>query len=460
MEGGKAFLRATNKDGVSVYSHLTEVLATLLDQKAPNSLDMLEGVSKAVKAKHYQPDEIEIVDPCPEVLDAGASASLAATSALLAATAKPPEEGAEATGQVADVMYERTLFECAGVGLSPDETYKVYASLVALQKSKDLASVRFFGKMLGAPGDYYIAEAVYNTPPEPEEGDGEPPPPPPGAPVEETGVGCNKYVYFAATDPAGEWAVLPDVTPQQIVMSKKIRKYLTGDLNADVRAYPPFPGQEKSYLRAIIARIVAATTLVPAGKFSLDAEDPAAEPAEVEVGDEEGQRKKIEAAALAELTGWVTRYQGILDIGRCTNPPVEEEEEDPDNPKPPKPEPQKEVPYLSPLAADEWTTGTYAHGGPPVAVARSVKWPGAYSAYQLVRGGAECTATLYIGYGHETLDGPFKMEAPPPFEVEPDEVVEGEDMSLDEENAAYKLVLEAQVAEEAANLPDPEPAEE
>lgn len=457
MEGGKAFLRQTNKDGVSVYSHLTEVLATLLDTKG-NSLDMLEGVSKAVKAKHYQPEAIEISEPCDEVVDPAPSASMTATAALLAATQKPKEEGEEATGQVADLIFERSLFECAGVGLSTDETYKVYASLVALQKSKDLASVRFFGKVLGAPDDYYIAEAVYNTPPEPEEGE-EPPPPPPGAPVEETGTGCNKYVYFAANDVSGEWTALPDVTPQQIVQSKKIRKYLTGSLEADVRAYPPFPGQEKSYLRALIARIVAATTLVPTGKFALSEDDPAAEPAEVEVGDEEGQRKKIEAAALGEAKGWVTRYQGILEIGRCTNPPEEEEEEDPDNPKPPKPEPQKEIPYLAPLADDEWTTSTCVHGGPMVAVARSVKWPGAYSAYSLLKGGSEATASIYIGYGHENLGAPFKMEAPPAFEVEPDEVIEQEDMPLAEENAAYKLVLEAQVAEEAANLPDPEPEE-
>ena len=38
MEAGKSYLRTTDADGVSVYSHLTEVLATLLDTKG-NSLD-------------------------------------------------------------------------------------------------------------------------------------------------------------------------------------------------------------------------------------------------------------------------------------------------------------------------------------------------------------------------------------------------------------------------------------
>lgn len=64
----------------------------------------------------------------------------------------------------------------------------VYASLLQLQQTSKLATVRFFGKVLGTGADYYVAEATYAEPPEPPE---EPPPPPPGAPVEETGTGTH-----------------------------------------------------------------------------------------------------------------------------------------------------------------------------------------------------------------------------------------------------------------------------
>ena len=63
----KAFLRKTNADGVSVYSHLTEVLATLLDQKPDNALDVLEGVSLACKQKHYIPALAVVPQPPPEL---------------------------------------------------------------------------------------------------------------------------------------------------------------------------------------------------------------------------------------------------------------------------------------------------------------------------------------------------------------------------------------------------------
>ena len=343
MDAAKEYLRKTDASGVSVYSHLTEVLATLLARQPANALDMLEGVSLECKSKHYSKDAAEVAPAPPEVpASVEPSAWAAANDTLVKGYA--PAEG-DASGQVTDVVYEKSLFACAGVGLSESETFRVYASLVALQRAKDLASVRFFGKVLACgPSDYYVAEAVYNTPPEPEEG--EPPPPPPGAPVEASGEGCNKYVYFVASDPSGEWVALPDVTPQQIVSSKRIRKFLTGDLEADVKAYPPFPGQEKAYLRAMIARIVAETTLCPAGAFA-PAEEAGAEPTPVEVGAEEGQRPPIAAAALGAAGGWVTRYMGVLDIGRCTNEVLEEQVDDEGNPLP-KPYQQPEIPPSRP----------------------------------------------------------------------------------------------------------------
>jgi len=467
MEASKAFLRKTDADGVSVYSHLTDVLTSLLEIRPTSALDSFESVSLLKKTAHYQAGTVAPGEVFPELPPADAPVEAAVawatqTAELLkktAAAASNPE-AEEPTGQVSNLLLERALFEAAGVGLPSLETYRISASLVALQKDKDLASVRFFGKILGVPSDYYIAEAAWNTPPEPEEGEGEPPPPPPGAPIEDAGTGCNKYVYFATSDPAVGWTLLPDVTPQQIVYSKRVRKYLTGNLEADVRAYPPFPGPEKCYLRALIARIVASTTLCPTGKFNLDEEDEGAEPVEVEVG-EEG-RTPPPASALGEVSGWCTRYMGILDIGRTTNVPVEEEEAEEGEDKPKAPEPQPPIKALSPIGTEEWAVTTYTQGGPTVAIARSLKWPGAYNAYQkapLGQFGQEILASIYIGYGHEELMKPFVMEAPPPFEEEPPEVHEQADMPLEEENEIFIAKETERIAAEAAELPDPEPEE-
>ena len=53
MEAGKAYLRKADANGVSVYSHLTTVLASLLETQPANALDAFESVSLACKGAAY-----------------------------------------------------------------------------------------------------------------------------------------------------------------------------------------------------------------------------------------------------------------------------------------------------------------------------------------------------------------------------------------------------------------------
>lgn len=42
---------------------------------------------------------------------------------------------------------------------------------------------------------------------------------------------------------------------------------MTGNLNAPLNTNPPFPGKERHFLRAQIARIAHNTTIAPAGLY-------------------------------------------------------------------------------------------------------------------------------------------------------------------------------------------------
>lgn len=66
---------------------------------------------------------------------------------------------------------------------------------------------------------------------------------------------------------------MPNVTPEQITISRKIRKFLTGRLETPIVSYPPFPGNEANYLRAQIARISAGTHISPTGYYKFDEEN-------------------------------------------------------------------------------------------------------------------------------------------------------------------------------------------
>lgn len=91
-------------------------------------------------------------------------------------------------------------------------------------------------------------------------------------PSEEIGHGGNRYVYFVCRHLSdGEWVELPPITPHQINVSRRMMKYLTGNLDAEISSYPAFPGTERNYLRALIARISAGTHVAPRNFFKLGA---------------------------------------------------------------------------------------------------------------------------------------------------------------------------------------------
>jgi hypothetical protein len=114
----KAFLRKTNADGVSVYSHLTEVLATLLDQKPDNALDALEGVSLACKQKHYIPALAVVPQPPPELGSVSHGEHWHMANVAILTPPKAGEEPAE-QGVVTDVLSERALFEWCAAAMAP-----------------------------------------------------------------------------------------------------------------------------------------------------------------------------------------------------------------------------------------------------------------------------------------------------------------------------------------------------
>lgn len=123
--------------------------------------------------------------------------------------------------------------------------------------------VRFWGKYLCSSKDIYIIEAKANK----DEN---------FASIEQEdahGKGLNENVYWFTQDLLGDWQKLPDVKSADIRAARDIKKILTGNLDAPVQSYPFFPGKERSLLRAQIARISAATVIIPAGIYKVNPEN-------------------------------------------------------------------------------------------------------------------------------------------------------------------------------------------
>jgi radial spoke head protein 4A len=283
-------------------------------------------------------------------------------------------------------MDESTLYEWAGISLGRTDTYRLYLSIKKFSETlpAEVERLRFFGviKTRGAP--YYIVEGLS---PEDEEGIDES--------KQEGRNGVNKYAYWVTqSTESTTWTKLPNVTMEQIVTSRKFKKYLTGNLDAPVNSFPPFPGNERHFLRTQIALIAGATTISPAGYFELneDEDPPVVKLAEQETLNEIGTKT---SADLKELDAWVHHELELNAIGRILAMPEQLDE----NGEPIEPEePVELTPPLKAIEPENWSVrvcpgGAGEHLGSLVAV-RSQQWPGAFA----IAGGRRFV-NIYIGYG-------------------------------------------------------------
>jgi hypothetical protein len=217
------------------------------------------------------------------------------------------------------------LLEWAGVSLGLEESYRLGLALKHLAHKFSARELRFWGKIQGLEGDYVIAEGEVDDEGEDDSTDAW------GNAIEKTGSGANKYKYWVARFAGDDWVQLPNVTPQQVIVARQLRRYLTGRLDAPVGGHPPFPGKEAAYLRARIAIISADTVLAPSGVFVASEEEGSNDIAKNE--------EEFDAPDLSALDGWVHQTLSLNALGRTKpNPPKVgadgEEIADPDAPEP------------------------------------------------------------------------------------------------------------------------------
>lgn len=126
--------------------------------------------------------------------------------------------------------------------------------------------LRFWGKIYGTNKDYYVVEGMKDG--GEEEGEGADPN------IEKRGDGVNQYVYWVSESVVDEWIQLPDLSPNDLSSSRRIKVLFSGDLEKDIITNPFFQGKEKNYLRAQIARISHGTTIIPKGLYRLAEDNP------------------------------------------------------------------------------------------------------------------------------------------------------------------------------------------
>lgn len=432
---------------------MTNVLSHVAEYSPARAVEHFEMLLKNSNLK----DVVETVQPDDSVLNRAKHAAKLFQRPVPPVPLPEPAEGEEPKefkpdpdtvdgendGKVDDVIGDMQVLQHAGVGLGQEQTFRLYASLKKLAKSKPAEQVHFFGIIRGSKQDYYIAEVSHKErdagPGDEPKGEGEEapaaavdaafPPREDGASGEPDTwlVNPNQYVYFVchSPGPAALWRRLPDVLPKHITLSRRLRRIFTGDLSAPVLdVVPPFPGTEAHLLRAQIARIrhgVSAgvhlfsvllcscacgcsdclqASVTVKGILSFTPGE-AGEEGSVAKGEDPKPIAANEMSVL-HLGNWLHAAKEILPQGRCsfiTWPPAPEgEEEDESAGKAAKyvevnAQPLRSIHLDSSEGRQLWSTSN-SNGKAAVAIARSNVWPGAAAAYNGKR-----VVNIYIGFG-------------------------------------------------------------
>ncbi|XP_044729060.1 radial spoke head protein 4 homolog A [Chrysoperla carnea] len=455
----KAFLQKPSLfTGDNLFDHLSDLLNKILSERPQNIIDFFEDYSRKVKECRYRnaTDHLrDIYEQTEEVED-----SIKLKPLINPLRVVDFEESVEESVEESDdsshvsVLESFRLLAEAGISIPKCDMYVLELSLRKLYQNEPIKNLRFWGKIFCLEADYYIAEAELSDEgiarleaeeeeeEEAEEEDeemaleeegGEPAPTVPRkkpplpklikieekvVPCERFAQGANKKLYYVCHQPGIDpWIKLPDVTPQQISVSRKIMKYFTGNLEHPLESWPPFPGVEKNYLRAQIGRIAAGTSVAPVGLYTYFENEE-----EEDFNDEDDERirteiylnsnyDKVNVRDLNDgtLSFWVHTALYILPQGRCIwwNPNElkgEENEEDEEGGEE-MVEAETGPVLLSPLTNDAslesippWTVRLTTALIPEKACAyiRSNLWPGAYT----VTADDKCVY-MYMGTGHK-----------------------------------------------------------
>jgi len=421
-------------DDCRIKDHLQRLLQHVIVEKPSDACGLVEILSRALKHEMSIPQKVPY--------DGGAIS----TPQFLELTADLQDEsgGPVAVCSMPEFSEVASMLSWAGVDFSDVEAYELMCSMkrlaVTVKEQVSPSALRFWGKVFGTMADYYVVE-VQREEGERGDVDEEDAPEPPGQP------GANLKAYFVTNDLCGKWSLLPDVRPSQIQVSRRIRRLLTGHLNAPVVTHPFFPGPEQVLLRALIARISADTVICPKGFYVADEDDPK----QVTVNEEFGVGPSTTALLNPEM--WTHMHLHVLRSGLTSHPEVPDEDDEDELLMQKRArllaerEIDPEVPLLRSLDSDglEWVIRQPAHAtsfmpgrtepeGPPatpvtnaVAVVRSLTWPGAVC---VARGGL--FANLYVGYGLPCGEE-FHICAPPEIHSENEDVDEQREPNGEEE---------------------------
>ena len=301
-----------------------------------------------------------------------------------------------------DILQQSKLLEWGGISFSEEEWYKIRMAMKKILLENDCEYLRFFGKIYGINSDYYIIQGLLKTYPMKN----------PQIHIESRGnEGINRFTFWVSNSILESWYELPDITHEQIVISRKFKYYLTGDLNSKVKSFVSFPGKEMHLLKCQIIRILHSSCIVPKGYYKISENYKDQLEGKVTEIDEEFKSPTFEEMKGPEGESWVHEHAYIYPSGKVIDPSVETQvdrlkginEDEGYKVKEGEGENVNEIDlkYWKIKVVGDQIMHNRANGDPithAVILVKNLRWPGTLTVWK-----EEKFSNIYIGYGIKAI---------------------------------------------------------
>jgi hypothetical protein len=227
--------------------------------------------------------------------------------------------------------------------------------------------------------------------------------------------GINRYTFWVSSAPLESWYELPEITAEQLVISRRFKYYFTGNLNAKVKSFIAFPGKEMHLLKCQIVRILHSSCIVPKGYLKISENFKEQLEGKVTEYDEEYKSPSFEEMKTNEGENWVHEQAYIFPNGKVIDPSVE-----------------AQVDRLKPISEDEgykikegegenineidmkyWKVKVVgdnmmhnrANGDPithAIVLIKNTRWPGTLTVWK-----EEKFCNIYVGFGIKAIDSNY-----------------------------------------------------
>ena len=218
-------LKPTKKLIYDDTNHLNELIKEIVSLHKEDGYDKFEEISLYIKQKMtkltleyepypYIPKKLMILTPKEEKI-------IQEKSQIKVPKVK------EVQNYMEDILLHASILEWIGINFNQTEWYKIRMAMKKLLIENKCEYIRFFGKIYGINSDYYIIQGIVKDYPMKN----------PPKHVESRGnEGINRYTFWVSDSLLEYWNELPDITHEQLRISRLFKYIFTGDLNSKVKS--------------------------------------------------------------------------------------------------------------------------------------------------------------------------------------------------------------------------------